>query len=93
MSDGLLENIINLEKKIQFEVAAEQARAQKWQERELVSLKNALAESRESELARLNMRLNKEKVALQLESKELEAAASEWCRRLSSLEDTVLRSV
>ena len=38
MTDGLLENIIHLEKQIQASVSAEQVRAEQWQERELAAL-------------------------------------------------------
>ena len=38
MTDGLLENIIQLEKKIQADVADEEVRARIWQARELAEL-------------------------------------------------------
>ena len=44
MADGLLENIIQLEKQIQASVAAEQVRAEQWQERELAALEKELDE-------------------------------------------------
>ena len=46
MTDGLLENIIHLEKQIQANVAREQVRAGQWQERELATLESSLVEAR-----------------------------------------------
>ena len=46
MTDGLLENIIHLEKQIQANVAKEQVRAGQWQERELATLESSLVEAR-----------------------------------------------
>ena len=42
MTDRLLENIIQLEKRIQSEVTAEQARASEWQQREVAAIELSL---------------------------------------------------
>lgn len=93
MTDGLLENIIELEKQIQADVAAEQARASEWQERELAELQNLSVTARRSESARRNQVLAEQKDASNRESEALEAAAAEWSQRLINLDEGLLRAV
>ena len=52
MTDGLLDNIIELEKRIQTDVTAEQPRAEEWQDRELATLLSECADARTIEEAR-----------------------------------------
>lgn len=93
MTDGLLENIIQLEKRIQTKVDAEQARACEWQERELAALQNSYTEAQAAEGERCQQILAEKKAELLRECAALEAASSAWCQRLSSLDDATLRDV
>ncbi len=93
MTDGLLANIIQLEKRIQVEVAAEQARADEWQQRELITIESSLAAALTAEEERFRQMLAEEKAKLQSEGAALEATSSAWCQRLSSLDDATLRDV
>ncbi len=93
MTDGLLKNIIQLEKKIQAEVAAEQARASKWQERELSILESTLKE--EISIVENNRRqqIEEQKASLLQQGAAMQEAAENWCQRLSNLDDTTLRGI
>jgi urease accessory protein UreE len=93
MTDGLLENIIQLEKQIQANVAAEQARAGEWQERELAALESSLTEARIATEAQREQALAKRKAQLLREGDELEATAADWCGRLANLDDSTLEAV
>jgi len=93
MTDGLLNNIIELEKRIQSEVAAEQARAEEWQVRELAGLQSNCAETRMTEEARCREALAEQEVQIKGEGVALEEAASDWCQRLSALNDEMLRDI
>jgi len=91
MTDGLLENIIQLEKHIQAEVASEQARASEWQSRELTELHQAMSKAREKEKQRCQQQLAEKKAELLNEGTAMEAAADAWCQRLASLDEAILR--
>ena len=93
MTDGLLENIIQLEKRIQLAVATERARADEWQQRELDAIENTFAAAQESEDKRYQQRLAEKKSELQNESATMEASSSAWCQRLSKLDDSTLHDV
>lgn len=93
MTDGLLENIIELEKRIQTEVTAEQTRAEEWRVRELASLEADCADARRTEEARCRELLAEQEKQLKGEGTTLEAAASAWCQRLLNLDDEILRDV
>ena len=93
MKDGLLENIIQLEKRIQAEVAAEQARAGEWQQRELTAIESCFAAALTAEQERGRQMLAEKKRALQNEGAALESAASAWCRTLLNLDDAILHDV
>ncbi len=93
MTDGLLENIIQLEKRIQTEAASEQSRAGEWQERELAVLQNSFTETQAAEEERCRQILAEKKSGLLREGAALEAASTAWCQRLSSLDDATLRDV
>ena len=93
MTDGLLDNIIELEKRIQAEVTAEQTRAEEWQARELATLLNECAEVRMIKEARCRELLAEQEEQLKGEGIALEEAASAWCQRLLALNDEVLHDV
>lgn len=93
MTDGLLGNIIQLEKRIQATVAAEEERAQSWCRRELAALQKVLSASREAETARLQMRLSEEKTELMREAELSKKASSDWCQRLQTLGDSALQEL
>ena len=93
MTDGLLENIIQLEKRIQLEVTAERARAEAWQQRELAAIESSLAAALSAEEERCRQMLAEKKAELQSEGAELEATSSAWCQRLSKLDDATLRDL
>lgn len=91
MTDGLLENIIQLEKQIQSEVADEQVRAAAWQAREMSAMQDALEKTRLIEEQRRRQSLAEKKAAIEREGAALEAASSAWCQRLADLDETRLR--
>ncbi len=93
MTDGLLENIIHLEKQIQANVAAEQVRAGQWQEHELAALESSLAEARAATGEQRAQVLAEEKAELLGEGADIEAAATDWCQRLAKLDDAALAEV
>ena len=93
MTDGLLENIIQLEKRIQAEVAAEQARANEWQQRELTTLQDAFTAAKTAEKERCLQSLAKEKSAILREGEALETASDAWCQRLSNLDNARLHDL
>ncbi|MCK4509495.1 MAG: hypothetical protein KAU27_13175, partial [Desulfuromonadales bacterium] len=90
---GLLENIIQLEKRIQFEVTAERARADEWQQRELAAIENSFAAELNTEEERCRQTLTEKKAELQCEGADLEATSSAWRQRLSKLDDATLRDL
>lgn len=93
MRDGLLDEIIHLENRIQAEVAAEETRAAAWSERELATLDAKMARERLEEEAHLERAMTKVGDRLRREAADLEATAAESCRRLESLDDEALRRV
>lgn len=93
MTDGLLDSIIQLEKRIQAEVASEQARADEWQARELGSLESLLAAGRAAEEQRRHELFAARQVELQREGDALEESSSAWCDRLSNLDSATLSGV
>jgi len=93
MTDGLLENIIHLEKQIQANVAKEQVRAGQWQERELAILESSLVEVRTAIEEQHKQALIKRKAQLHREAAGLEAVATDWCKRLEKLDHSTLEEV
>jgi hypothetical protein len=93
MTDGLLENIIQLEERIQTEVTAEQVRADEWQKRELAARQSSFTEAQATEKERCRKILTEKKAELLREGAALEADSSAWCQRLSSLDNTTLRDL
>ena len=93
MSDGLLENIIQLEKQIQLEVAAERARAEAWQQREQAAIDRSFDSAMTAEELRSKQALVEIRAALQSEGAALEASSAAWCQRLSQLDEVTLREV
>ena len=93
MTDGLLDNIIELEKRIQVEVTAERTRAGEWQVRELATLVSECAEARIIEEARCRGLLAEQEEQLKGEGTALEETSSAWCQRLLALNDEVLHDV
>jgi hypothetical protein len=93
MSDGLLNNIIRLEKNIQAEVDNEQKRASEWQARELLALQGAFAAAKAGEEQRFQQRLAEREEELRHEGAAIEAAALTWSQRLEMLSEATLRSV
>ncbi len=93
MTDGLLETIIQAEKRIQAEVAEEQARAVAWQTRELAALQTALAAARTDGEQSYRQSLEQTRAELQREGAAMEAAAAAWCERVARLNEGCLRDV
>jgi len=93
MTDGLLENIIHLEKQIQADMAAEQARAGQWQTQELADLESSLTEARTATEGQREQVLVEKKTELLCEGANLEAATTDWCQRLATLDDATLVEV
>jgi hypothetical protein len=93
MTDGLLDNIIELEKRIQAEVTAEQTRVEQWRVRELARLEEERAETRKIEEAHSRELLAEQEKQLKAEGTALEVAASTWCQRLLALNDETLCNV
>jgi hypothetical protein len=93
MTDGLLEEIIQLEKQIQAEVSGEQVRANEWQQRELATLERSFTEEQAAEKKRCQVMLTEKEAALRREGATLEAASSAWCERLSNIDNAILRNI
>jgi hypothetical protein len=93
MTDGLLKDIIKLEKRIQIEVVIERARADEWQQRELVAIESSFAVDLDAEEECCRQTLAEKKAELQSEGAALEATSSAWCQRLSMLDDATLCDV
>ncbi|MDT8443655.1 MAG: hypothetical protein RQ722_05145 [Desulfuromonadales bacterium] len=90
MTDGLLESIIQLEKRIQAEVAAEHARAEEWQQRELAAIADFFALAQTAEEERRRQMLVEKKAEFQSKGAALESASTAWNRRLTTLDDARL---
>ena len=93
MTDGLLENIIQLEKQIQAEVAEEQERAKTWQERELAQLDQKLETARANEEERCRQTLTEQNTAVHQDVAKIKAETDAWCKRLAELDDATLSRV
>ncbi len=93
MKDGLLDEIIHLEKQLQDEVAVEEARAATWRDRELASLAEAKtrADAAEEEHRRQAMATADE--TARREAEELESRVTALCLRLENLADETLLRV
>lgn len=91
MTDGLLQSIIQLEKNIQAEAAAEHARAEEWQQRELAAMESTFAAAMTAEKERGRQMLAAKKAELKKKGAALESASSAWCQRLSDLDDATLQ--
>ena len=92
MTDGLLDNIIQLEKQIQAEIAAERDRAEGWQERELAQLQEGLAAARAEVAAQREASLATAQDALKQEGQRMQTTMAAWCEALQKLDDNVLRA-
>jgi len=91
MTDGLLQSIIQLEKHIQAEAAAEHARAEEWQQRELAAMESSFAATLTAEKERGRQMLAAKKSELKSKSAALVSASSAWCQRLLDLDDATLQ--
>lgn len=92
MSESLLENIIQLEKQLQAELAAEERRSQAWRERELAQLDAALAVARRESERGDQAAEEAARMAAHAEGEALLRSAEEWCGRLQALEEDWLRN-
>jgi hypothetical protein len=90
MTDGLLVNIIQQEKKIQADTAREKKRAESWQQRELVALQTALADQQRAIETQFEQALSDREKQLLHEGEELETVTRAWCQRLENLDNTEL---
>ncbi|MGW8313465.1 MAG: hypothetical protein ACWGOL_09570 [Desulfuromonadales bacterium] len=93
MTDGLLDNIILLEKIIQAEVAREQVRAEDWRALELSALQGSLITAQAEENQRCQQQLAEKKEELLREQAAVEAASLAWCQLLTNLDEATLISV
>jgi len=93
MTDGLLQNIIELEKQIQAEVAAEQVRAEQWRERELAELENSLAASKAATDEHRKQALEAGRTAFLEEGAAIEARTKSWCEQMEKLDERVVRDI
>jgi hypothetical protein len=91
MTDRLLQSIIQLEKHIQTEAAAEHARADEWQQRELAAMESSFAAVLTAEQERGRQMLAEKKAELKSKGAALESASSAWCQRLLDLDDAKLQ--
>ena len=93
MTDGLLENIIQLEKQIQAEVAKEQERAKSWQQRELAQLDLEFEAAQANEEERCRQILTEQNAAVHQNVEEIKAETEAWCKRIAALDDETLSKV
>ena len=91
MTDGLLEEIIQLEKQIQNELAGEEVRAERWRDRELAGLDAALERARLAAEDGFGESLDAARAAAEAEARQMLQTADAWGRSLSDLDDDTLR--
>ena len=93
MSDGLLEEIILLEKQIQQQLELEEQRVARWQEQELASLDVALKRSQQVLARKVAQELEVTAAQAREDGEDLAQSIEQWCQRLKSLDDQFLREL
>ena len=93
MTDGLLEEIILLEKQIQQQLATEEERVARWRDRELSALDEILNSARQASLNTHDEALESAREDAEEEARRLVAVAEGWSQALLSLDDESLRRV
>lgn len=91
MTDGLLAEIILLEKELQASLSAEEQRCRAWRDRELAQLDRALDEAREAADGSGQRRIEQARVAAEQEAEELLRRTRLWCRVVDTLSEKTLR--
>ena len=90
MTDGLLTNIIQLEKSIQSDIAAEQTRAQRWEERELTQLEREQTQAKKAFAQKQEERMRAEKSELESASQTLLRRSKQFCHHLENIQEDIL---
>jgi len=93
MSDGLLQEIIGLEKDLQAELADEERRSHAWRDRELRILEEKLEEVRSRCCANDQQLIDQVRSRAEVEAESTIEAAKTWCLKLSQLEEDRLLTV
>ena len=93
MTDGLLEEIILLEKQIQQQLATEEERVARWRAGELSALDKLLNSARQATVNSNDEALTSASEEAERKARQLVAAAENWSRSLLSLDDESLRRV
>lgn len=91
MTDGLLAEIILLEKELQVSLSAEEQRCQGWRDRELAQLDHALEKAREAADGSGQRRIEQARVAAEQEAEALLRRTRRWCKVVDTLSEEVLR--
>jgi glutaredoxin 2 len=90
MTDGLLTNIIQLEKSIQGDIAAELTRAQRWEKRELALLERERTQARKAFAKKQEERMRSEKSQLESEAQTLLRRSKQLCHHLEHIKEDIL---
>ncbi|PLX73975.1 MAG: hypothetical protein C0614_12300 [Desulfuromonas sp.] len=87
MSDGLLQEIIGLEKELQAELADEERRSLAWRDRELLILEEELEVARSRCCANDQQMIDRVRATAEAEAKSTVEAAKAWCQKVVCLEE------
>lgn len=93
MSDGLLQEIISLEKELQAELGDEEQRSQAWSDRELSILEAELETARSRCRANDQQMIDQVRSSAETEAEKVVQAAKAWCQKLVQLEEDRLLPV
>ena len=91
MPDGLLEEIILLEKQIQQQLKKEECRVEEWQKRELAGLDDMLERVRDTTRSLVEAKQEATRKQASIDGQELVAKEEQWCARVKGFDDRVLR--
>ncbi|MBW2503677.1 MAG: hypothetical protein JRE16_03805 [Deltaproteobacteria bacterium] len=91
MSDGLLEEIIRLEKQIQQQLIEEERRVEAWQKRELDRLDETLENVHDTTRSLVESKQEAARKQAGIDGQALVAKEEQWCARLKGFDDQVLR--
>lgn len=93
MTDGLLEDIIQWEKQIQQQLAAEEQRVAAWSEQETAALEERLSVARKhaEDDDREALEAAREDARREAEARLKEA--EQWCERLQAIDDQTLGEI
>jgi len=93
MSDGLLQEIIGLEKELQVELGDEEQRSRAWRDRELRLLEAELEAARSRSRTTDQQMIDLVRSSAEMEAEKVVQEANAWCQKLVQLEEDRLLAV